>query len=204
MYIKLLGVLVKKIFYAIFGILVILATFVVAQSVFVESDNTDPNFYRSLGNFLLKNGYEEQALKAYKRGLSYKPDDILLLNNIGYYYKDKNPLLAEDYFLQALEIDPEYENARNNLALLYNSLFLYDKAAAELYILVEDYPDNIKYNYDLAINLANKFYHITGEYHDLNEALKYFKIVYEMDRNFEHTMENIKVLNEIENMIINN
>ena len=108
--------------------------------------------------------------------------------------------MAEDYFKKALEIDPDYELARNNLALLYNNIENYQEASYHLKILVDQYPKNIKYNYDYAINKANTFYYETKNYNDLKEALKYFKIVYEMDPGFEHIMDNIKVLNEIENM----
>lgn len=183
-------------------IIVILTSFVFAQNILIKSNKgfKDINLYISLGDFLLKNNYEEHALTAYNKALEIDPNNKILLNNLGYYFKDKNPLLAEDYFKKALEIDPEYETARNNLALLYNKLGQYDKSAEHLIFLVKQKPDKINYNYDLAINLANKYYYQTKDYNDLTEAIKYFKIVYNMDSNFQHTLENIKVLEEIRRM----
>lgn len=178
-----------------------LSAFAIAQ-IAVKEDALlkDPRFYTSLGDFLLKKGRADIALQMYEKALQVSPDDIATLNNLGYYYKDINPLLAEDYFLKALEIDPKYELARNNLALLYNTLGNHRQAVYHLKILVEQYPDNIHYNYDYAINIANLFYYESNEYKDLEEALKYFKIVYEKDPDFEHVFDNIKVLSEIENM----
>ncbi|MEM3374598.1 MAG: tetratricopeptide repeat protein [Candidatus Woesearchaeota archaeon] len=183
-------------------IFIMLTSYVFAQTILIKSNIKikDANFYLTLGNFLMKNKYEEHALTAYKKALEVEPNNKNVLNNLGYYFKEKNPLLAEDYFKKALEIDPDYEKARNNLALLYNKNAQYDKAVEQLKYLVEKYPENIHYNYDLAINLANKYYYQSKDYNELSESIKYFKIVYDKDKNFQHVLENIKVLEEIRRM----
>ncbi len=192
----------RKLVVIVLGVVLLMSSIVIAQSIIIKSNKNinDSNLYLSLGDFLLKQGYEEAALAAYNKAIEVDPTNKEVLNNLGYYYKDKNPLLAEDYFKKALESDSAYETARSNLALLYNKLGDYSKSVEELKILVKAYPYNIHYNYDLAINLANKYYHETRIHGDLIEAIAYFKIVYEMDPNFEHSLDNIKVLEEIRRM----
>lgn len=179
----------------------LLSSIVLGATLIIQSNTDDPNIFISLGNFFLNNNNEAAALAVYEKGLELSPDNSGLLNNLGYYYKDKNPLLAEDYFLKALSLDQEYDTARNNLALLYHGIEQYDNAVTHLKILVERNPDNIQYNYDLAVNLGLKYRFGGNDYNDLISALNYFAIVYNMDKNFEHTMDNIKVLNEIKNML---
>lgn len=182
-------------------VLILLSAFAIAQ-IAVKEDAVlkDPKFYLTLGDFFLKKGRVDVALQMYEKALELSPQNTATLNNLGFYYKDLNPLLAEDYFKKALEIDPEYELARNNLALLYNKLENYKESVFHLKILVTQNPKNINYNYDYAINLANVFYYKSNDYNDLQESLKYFKIVYNINSNFENAFENIKVLTEIENM----
>jgi len=177
------------------------SSIVVATTLIIRSNTDDSNIFISLGNFFLRNNNEAAALAVYEKGLELSPDNTGILNNLGYYYKDKNPLLAEDYFLKALSLDPEYDTARNNLALLYHSVENYGEAVKHLRILVEKNPDNIQYNYDLAVNLGLKYRFGGNDYNDLNEALNYFAIVYEMEPNYEHALDNIRVLNEIKNML---
>ncbi|MBT3408502.1 hypothetical protein HN789_02540 [archaeon] len=189
--------------FAISGVVIIIliSSLVIGQVVIKEDALLkDPKFYLSLGDFFMKKGYASNALSMYEKALELSPENTATLNNLGFYYKEINPLLAEDYFNKALEIDPEYELARNNLALLFNSLENYEQAAYHLKFLVDDYPDNINYNYDYAINVANVFYYKSNSYEDLQIALKHFKIVYEMDPNFNHVLDNIKVLNEMESL----
>lgn len=185
----------KKVYPVFLIILILFSVFTYAQK------SQDPMLYLSLGDFLLKNGYEDAALSAYNKALAIDPENKAVLNNLGFYYRDINPLLAEDYFIKALEADPEYEKAQNNLALLYNKLGDYSKASEQLKALVKMQPDNANYNYDLAVNLANKFYYQGRHYDDLVESIDYFKKVYLMDANFEHSLGNIKVLEEIRRVI---
>lgn len=181
--------------------LILISSIVIAKVAITEDAVLkDPKMYLSLGDYLLKKGYADHALAMYEKALALSPEDKSVLNNMGFYYKDNNPLLAEDYFKKALEVDPEYELARNNLALLYNKLGNYEQAAKHLKVLADAKPKNLNFNYDYAINVANVFYK-TNSREDLEESLKYFTRVYELDPEFEHVMDNIKVLNEMEQFI---
>ena len=183
------------------GLFLVMTGIVLGESLFVKTEVKDAIFFLSLGDFLVKHGYDEHGLSAYNKALEIDPSNKIVLNNIGYYYKDKNPLLAEDYFKKALVADNSYETGKNNLALLYNKIGSYGKAIPYLRELVQIHPDSLQYNYDLAINLAQDYYKNTRSYDELNEALKYFKIVYDINPNYEHALENIKVLDEIKRTI---
>lgn len=191
----------KRHIFIILGALILLSGIVFAQSMILKGSSEkgldDPYLYVSLGDFLYKNGFEDQAVSAYNKALEMDPENKEALNNLGYHYRELNPLQSEEYFIKALESDENYGKARNNLALLYNKLQKYDMAVEHLRVLAASDSGNINYNYDLAINLANKYYYQTRDYEDLSEAISYFKIVYEKDRNFEHAFENIKVLEDI-------
>jgi len=184
-------------------ILVVALIVLVLSAVAIANKIDDPDFYVSFGNFLLKEGYEQQALEVFNQGLRMHPKNTALLNNLGYYYKELNPLMAEDYFKEALQIDPNYETARKNLALLYNSLGDYQKSVEHFRILVTNYPDNLNYNYDLAINLANNFYYKSSKYEDLAQSIEYFKRVYSKDKNFANALDNLKVLEDIRRVMDN-
>ena len=186
-------------------IVLLMSGLVLAQGIIIKTSLqtglNDPYLYLSLGDYLMSNGYPDAAVTAYNKALAIDPENTAVLNNLGYYYKDKDPSLAEDYFKKALEIDSSYDTVRNNLALLYNKLGKYENAVQHLLILATDHPDVPQYNYDLGINLANKFYYNTRDDNDLLEAIKYFNVVNNLDPNFEHTSENLKVLNEIKQII---
>jgi len=187
----------NKLSLAVGGIIILLSTIVFAGSVITDSTVLDSDFYRNFGNFLLENGREKEAVSVYLKGLEVNPNDEKLLNNLGFYYKDQNPLLAIDYFSKAIELNPNYESARNNLAILYNYLEDYASAADQLNYLIKLNPDNIKYNYDYALNMAQTYYHQTNNYYDLKTAEQYFNLVYKKDPNFEHVLDNIKVVSEV-------
>jgi tetratricopeptide (TPR) repeat protein len=176
---------------------VILLALILASAYAFAQVAPDGEFYGSLGDFLLKNGHIEAALSVYEDGLKVEPGNKHILNNLGYLHKETNPMLAQDYFLLALQADPHYEKARSNLALLYHTNLDYDNAILQLKMLIEDHPDNINYHYDIAINYADRFHHHTHTIDDLDNSIRHFKIAYSLDKEFMYSLENIKVLEEI-------
>lgn len=87
------------------------------------------NLEYSLGSLMYEVGkteegveYFNQATESFQEALKYKPDDVSLRNDLASvaYYAGKYDL-AEANFKKAIELDPEYVNARVNYGL-----FLYD------------------------------------------------------------------------------
>ena len=183
------------------SILLLLSSIVFAQTIMLDKPVVNAGVYVSLGSFMYENGMEQQALQVFLKGYELEPNNKFILNNLGYYYRDLNPIFAEEYFVKAIEIDQNYENALNNLAILYNNLQLYGRASDVLRKLVEIDSDNINYNYDLAVNLGQKYYKENGTYSDIIEAIKHFKIVYNLNPDFEHVLDNIQVMDQVKRVI---
>jgi Flp pilus assembly protein TadD len=67
----------------------------------------------------LRQAYEQAAVH-YKAALESKPDNPILLNNLGYsLYLSGRLDEAKQYFERAVAIDPGFKRARYNLALVY-------------------------------------------------------------------------------------
>lgn len=76
--------------------------------------------WKELGNIYFDTDQPEQAIKAYDRSLSLKPDDIDALNDQGAMYRQTGDYQrAVANFEKACSIDP------NNLESLYNSGYVY-------------------------------------------------------------------------------
>ncbi|MBD3203207.1 tetratricopeptide repeat protein [Candidatus Woesearchaeota archaeon] len=139
----------------------------------------------------------------YNKGLELEPENEVIMNNKGIAFLEINQKEAENYFKKALEIKPDYATARKNLALLYNKAKDYSKSVKHFQILADNFPDNPSYNYDLAVNLGDKFYYETRSLEDLEKAIKYFKRAEELSPGFLKAEENIKVLKEIKELYNN-
>ncbi len=72
---------------------------------------------------LLKLEKYEEAIELINQELKIDQKHVQSLGNIGYaYLKTSNYELAEKYFLEALELDPNYAAAKKNLAILRQGL----------------------------------------------------------------------------------
>ncbi len=108
--------------------------------------------------------------------LLHKPDNYLAMNALGVYYlSQKNLKLAEKWFNQALEINPEHVQTKLNLINLYMAQKDYDKALQELVVLKEKEPQNYFITYNMGI-----VYYQKG---DLFKAQEYFRDVIEKSDN---------------------
>ncbi len=94
---------------------------------------------RGMANYEL--GNYELALFDYKKAYEANPYQISILNNLALTYKKNNYLQnAEKYFLNALEIAPEYKSALLNLCLLY----IQSKRINDAYEIIKRYNPNLK------------------------------------------------------------
>lgn len=117
------------------------------------------------------------------------------LNNAGYTaYKAGNEASAEAFFLTAINLDPGYEHARYNLALLYNEEEEYGKAIEQLQTLTELDATNVHYQYDLAVNCIDHFrYDKAGEEYFWC-GVDHYKQTEALEPGFAHAKENLDVL----------
>ncbi|MCX5777531.1 MAG: tetratricopeptide repeat protein [Candidatus Firestonebacteria bacterium] len=75
--------------------------------------------YRGLGMVYEKLGKQTEAEYAYKKGLSFGASFELYLGLGNLYLNTNRPLLALEYYQEAIKIDPVSEKACNNLGVAY-------------------------------------------------------------------------------------
>ena len=178
---------------------VLLSSMVLAVNSFVirsdeEIDVSSPSFLVSFGVKLFKAGYKTEALDMFKMALG--SEKVKALNNIGVYFIDQGDSeTALQIFEKVLSIDAQSEVALANSALIHNANKDYSLAIVPLRKLVEMFPDNIMYNYDLGVNIGLNFRE--NEEGDLSEAVEYFRKAESLEPGYEHAKENIEVLTEI-------
>lgn len=83
--------------------------------------------------------------------------DPVFYNNLGYELAQQGDLPgAQAAFERAVELKPNYERARSNLATIAFQRGEYETATAQLRWLVMQYPNNQNYQFDLAQNLVSQ------------------------------------------------
>lgn len=90
-----------------------------AEDVLQEIKKMNPNtvnIYNSLGVLYRKKGDFKKALHNYKRALVIHPERVRIHYNIGRLYIEmKDPEFAKSYFLKALELEPDFVDAKEIL-----------------------------------------------------------------------------------------
>jgi len=123
-------------------------------------------------------------------------DNVTELNNIGFLYAQQgNNAEAKEYFEKVLKLDLSHETARKNLALIYYKEKNYDKAIEHYIMLVQLYPDNPSYHYDLAVNLADNCRE--NQVCDLPKAIEEFEKAELLQPGFQKAKQNIEALKQV-------
>ena len=87
----------------------------------LKSDFADA--YNSLGSALYQAQQFDQAIEAYKKTLSLRPESAETYNNLGkVYYRSKRNQEAAASFKTAIKLKPNYGEAHFNLAVSYVAL----------------------------------------------------------------------------------
>ena len=99
----------------------------------IEIDKLNPSYNYKLGYALEQNNKIEEAIECYKNCINFDGKDKLkALNNVGVLYsKLEKEILANQYFLDALKIDPNNTFIINNL--LSNYLELRDEKNSDIF-----------------------------------------------------------------------
>jgi len=140
--------------------LVIVLLFIMAFSAgcgAMEASRKKASYHYQMGLSYLAEGNYTKALIDLTEAEKITPDDPLLLNYLGqaYYFKKRFDL-AEPKYLRAIELRPDYSEARNNLGATYLELQQWDNAIKQFTLVCND----IFYqNHDAAaMNLALAYY----------------------------------------------
>lgn len=82
----------------------------------LEISSDSVNVFNSLGVLYRKKGQYQKALKQYEKALRIHPKETFILYNIGRVYLDmKDPENAAIYFEKALQVEPDFTEARQVL-----------------------------------------------------------------------------------------
>lgn len=82
-----------------------------------------PDLDMVLGTFYAQTGKGGDALKTLLEAHAKNPEDVRILNTIGYLYSQKQDYLtAADYYIKALRVFPENTNCLNNIGNSFHSL----------------------------------------------------------------------------------
>ncbi len=121
------------------------------------------------------------------------------LNNIAYYaYHDGDYAAAEAAYLAALALDPSYEKARYNLALLLFELERYEEAHPHFAQTLALAPGNAGYHFDYAANYVAWFRQLDrASAADFDHAIAEYDLVEQLSPGFPHAAENAAVLRAI-------
>jgi type IV pilus assembly protein PilF len=150
----------------------LLMVVLVSACALSESERKQASYHYQMGLSFLGENNIPNALIELTEAEKLTPDDPMLLNSLGQAYYKKNKYgLAEQKYLKAVSIKPDYSEARNNLGLNYLAMKRWDDAARQFKLVTDDifYPDQET----AVINLARAFYY-KG---DLDKALTILRSV---------------------------
>jgi tetratricopeptide (TPR) repeat protein len=129
-------------------------------------------------------------------GSTESSDDYL--NQANFYYARGAYEEAAASYEKVLMIKPEFENALNNLALIYNKIGEYRKAADKLSELVKIDPENPTYHYDYATNIILDIKEKNaGTIEEIQTAIDEFKKADAIQSGFQKVKENIAFLEDM-------
>lgn len=104
-----------------------------------EASKKKASYHYQMGLSYLGENNVTGALVELTEAEKLNPDDPQLLNYLGLAYFHKNKFeLAEQKYLRALALRPDYSEARNNLAVDYLEMKRWDEAIYHLKIVSED------------------------------------------------------------------
>jgi tetratricopeptide (TPR) repeat protein len=84
----------------------------------VDLDKRNVPAYLLLGSIEVSRGAPQQAIDLYKQALAANPQDVRLDVALGGVLENQNWQQAEEYYQKALQLQPDYAIAANNLAYL--------------------------------------------------------------------------------------
>lgn len=123
----------------------------------MEASRKKASYHYQMGLSFLAEGNYTRALIDLTEAEKITPDDPVLLNYLGqvYFFK-KRFELAESKYLRAIELRPNYSEARNNLGATYMEMQRWDSAIRQLTLV---YNDLFYQNHDAAaMNLALAYF----------------------------------------------
>lgn len=119
--------------------LAVLIVFLCSGCAALEASKKKASYHYQMGQSFLAEGNYTRALIDFTEAEKITPNDPQLLNYLGQvYYLKKRYDLAEPKYLRAIELRPDFSDARNNLGVNYLEMQRWDDAVKQLRIVTED------------------------------------------------------------------
>lgn len=162
-----------------------------ALSMLDKAIESDPNYlwsYYLYSSILNEEDKHAEALKFDKKLLEKDPYHQYFVNGIGWTYYQmalgvEDRLKTQDYFKKAIEQDPRFPQAHNNLGLVYLSSSQEDKALKEFEEAISIDPLYKKPFLNIGALYSSK--------KDYEKAISYYKKALEIDPNYLEAIQNI-------------
>lgn len=134
----------------------------------LSKDEQKGNIYLDAGTTALVNSDYTEALRNLLTAEKFLPDSPAVWNNLGLAYYGKNEInKAQNAWERALEIDPKFSDARNNLGAMHLQQNKLKEAEKEFKIVLKDllYDKIPQTNYNLAIIYLRQGQNLLAEQH---------------------------------------
>ena len=117
----------------------ILLACLICSCSLMRKDRELAELHLKVGTSQLESGLHPQALASLLQASKLDPENPIIQNNLGLAYFARERLdLAERHIRMALELDPKYSDARNNLARILIEKAQYESALSELNLVLND------------------------------------------------------------------
>lgn len=117
----------------------VMMLFFIGCSALKKDDEKIARLHLEIGVAHLNEGNYPRGLKELIKANSLDPDNPVILNYLalGYFVREKY-YESEKWLLRAIELKPEYMEARNNLGRVYVEMGKYDQAIKQLTMVLSD------------------------------------------------------------------
>jgi tetratricopeptide (TPR) repeat protein len=154
-----------------------------------QPDQAGPHYY--LAVFYEKRGEDQLAQVHYRKALDLNPEHILALNNLAFFFAERDLELDKALGLarKAKELGGENPAIMDTLGYIYYKKGIYESAIEEFFSCIEKEPLNPVFNYHLGLALNKKW--------DYANAKKYLKKALDLKKDFKGAEDAMKILEQI-------
>lgn len=143
-------------------LLILFPLILVACSTFSAADREEASMHLQIGTSQLQNGNLPSALQELLLAEKLDDENPYIQNNLGLtYFLRERVDLAEIHIRKALELQPNYSDARNNLSRVLIERGKYNEAATAAQIVIDDLtyqnPEKPQINLGIARFKMNQF-----------------------------------------------
>jgi Flp pilus assembly protein TadD len=155
----------------------------------VEINPQDAQSWNNLGLALSKLGHPPEAVAALEKAISLDATKAPPYLNLGNVYRNQDPQQSITFYRKALQIDPDYAEASNNLAMiLARDPAQYTEAFSLYEHSLRINPDNPEAHNNFALLLARM--------NRIPEAIYHLQLALQLKPDFAQAAQNLRILQQ--------